>query len=62
MKASPIIHQGNVLTPSMRLWLGAERMDEHALLWDVMQDFMKRFNLTRDQAGRLIAQWINETC
>jgi hypothetical protein len=51
-----------MLTGEMRRWLGAKRLEEHVLLWDVVQEFRRRYRLTARQAGRLMQQWIQETC
>ena len=48
-----------VLTDPIRAYL--RRAETTALLYDVVQDLIKSFQLTPEQAGRVIVEWINET-
>ena len=45
------------LTPAMRRYLGAQDV---RLLYDYVQAFRMQFDLTAEDAARLIAQWIND--
>lgn len=51
--------QEPILTEPIRAYL--RRSDRTALLYDVVQDLIKAFKLTPEQAGRVIAQWVEET-
>ena len=48
-----------VLNDAIRAYL--RRAETTALLYDVVQDLIKSFKLTPEQAGRVIVEWINET-
>ena len=48
-----------VLTDPIRAYM--RRAETTALLYDVVQDLIKAFGLTPEQAGRVIVEWINET-
>ena len=48
-----------VLTDPIRAYM--RRAETTALLYDVVQDLIKAFKLTPEQAGRVIVEWINET-
>lgn len=48
------------LTDAMREWLGRQPGD--TLLYDFVLNFRAVFKLTPQQAGRLLAKWINECC
>jgi len=45
------------LTPAMRRYLGGEDV---RLLYDYVQNFRLKFDLSAEDAARLIAQWIND--
>ena len=47
------------LTDQHRAWL---RQPENAtmLAWDMVRAFMKRFGLSPDEAGKLLAAWVRE--
>ncbi len=44
----------------MRDFLG--HVETERVLWDAVQEFMARFRLTPEDAGRLLAQWVRECC
>ena len=46
-----------VLTDPMRQFLG----EAYGFPWDVICDFRRRFDLSPEQAARLVALWILET-
>jgi len=48
-----------VLTDPIRAYL--RRAETTALLYDVVQDLVRAFNLTPEQAGNVILEWIKET-
>ncbi len=48
------------LTDAMRAFLG--HVQAERLLWDIVQEFMVRFELKPEDAGRLLAQWVRECC
>ncbi len=48
------------LNDEMREYLRAQAARD-LLLWDFLQAFMARFNLTPAQAGRLLGAWLRET-
>jgi hypothetical protein len=48
------------LTNEMRAWLGAQHTD-CILFYDLVQQFMSRFDLDARTAGKLLAQWVWET-
>ena len=48
-----------VLNDEIRGYL--RRTDRTALLWDTVQDLRKAFGLTPQDAGKAIAEWVNET-
>lgn len=44
------------LTPDMREWL--DTRPRTMLTYDLVLQFVKRFNLEAKHAGRLLAQWV----
>jgi len=48
-----------ILNDPIRAYL--RRAERTALLYDMVQDLIKAFGLTAEQAGRVIVEWINET-
>lgn len=49
------------LTDDMREYLRAQ-VRTNILLYDFLLAFMARFHLDGTQAGKILAEWLNETC
>ncbi len=47
------------LSNEMRDWLG--NADQEALLWDVLNQFCKEFDVTGYEGGLLVGKWMTET-
>jgi hypothetical protein len=67
MKPQTVPVNAPVLTPEIRTYLGTVearkigRNGGRVYFYDAMLEFMRRFELTPEQAGRFIAQWLIET-